>query len=213
VRKFLIVNQISGDVQSINDTHLYKILTTTNMNSAISAITSVISIRPTTIAPTVAPSNSFSRPGSTTMQQDSTYAIVVQAYNPSVGLGNRRNTAIVIVGNFMRLNGLTGDARSANDTQLLNILISSDIDAAKAAIAAAIPAIIMRQDANYQNVILSYNPRSGFDHNRKTAIAIMGKFMSAHNLNGSPTRFTDAQLYNILSATSIPLGIRAINIR
>jgi hypothetical protein len=230
VSNFLLANQVSGDVQSIKDAQLYTILTANSMGVAVPAITSVISVTPLapnapkgTPTPTVGPkgppapkptstpTKAINMQGATTMQQDPTYPIVLQAYNSSTGFGNHRNTAIVIVGNFMRLHGLTGNPQNANNAQMFNILMSPDVATAKASIAAAIPATTMRQDANYQNIMLSHNSRAGFGANRSTAIAIVGKFMNTNNLGGSPTRFTDGQLYNILSATSIPLAISAIN--
>lgn len=195
VYNFLISNKFIGNPISATDKQLYDILTATSFPDTLKAASDAFQIKPIL---------------STSMHMDKNYPIIMSAYNSATGFGNHRNTAIVIVSNFMIANGLTGNPQIATDTQLYKILSAPTNDMATEIITSTIPATTMRQDPNYQQIILSFNPSRGFGPNRNTAIVIVGKFISQHKININPDRYTDKQLYDILTAPSIHSAIGMI---
>jgi hypothetical protein len=195
VYDFLISNKFIGNPIAATDIQLYNILIATSFPDALKVASDAFPIKPII---------------STSMRMDKNYPIIMPAYNPATGFGNHRNTAIVIVGNFMIANGLTGNPQIATDTQLYKILSAPTNNIATEIITSTIPATTMRQDANYQQIILSFNPSRGFGPNRNTAIVIVGKFISQHKININPDRYTDKQLYDILAAPSIHSAIGMI---
>lgn len=195
VYDFLVSNKFMGNPATAKDIQLYNILIATNFTNALKAASDAFPIKQII---------------SNSMHMDINYPIIIPAYNPATGFGNHRNTAIVIVGNFMVTNGLTGNPQIATDTQLYNILSAHNDDIAKEIIAATIPATTMRQDANYRTIILLFNNSRGFGPNRNTAITIVSKFISENQLNINPARYTDKQLYDILTAPSIHSALSMI---
>jgi hypothetical protein len=151
--------------------------------------------------------------GPNTMKSDPNYGTVIKAYTTTAGFGNNRNTAIVIVGNFMVANGLTGNPQTANDAQLYSILLAPDAATAYPLIAASIPSTSMRMDMQYNSVMKAYDPNNGGwpDGIRNTAIVIVGSFINANNIKGIAVQsYSNEQLYAILSATSINNAISMI---
>ena len=52
------------------------------------------------------------------MQLDPNYNLIINNYNTDNGFGDDRNTAIVIVGNFMKENDIVGNPQVFTDTEL-----------------------------------------------------------------------------------------------
>lgn len=151
--------------------------------------------------------------GSNTMKSDPNYNAVIKAYTKANGLGDYRNTAIVIVGNFMVANGLTGNPQTTNDANLYSILLAPDAATAYTLIAAAIPSTSMRMDMQYSAIMKAYDPNNGGwpDGTRNTAIVIVGGFINANNIKGIAVQsYSNGQLYAILSSTSVNNAINMI---
>lgn len=70
------------------------------------------------------------------MRKDINYNSVVNSYKLDTGFGDNRNTAIVIVGNFMGEQQVGGGVspQSFNDAKLYRILTAATVDAAKQAV-------------------------------------------------------------------------------
>ncbi len=137
-----------------------------------------------------------------TMQADSKYAATLKSYTETAGFGNARNSAIVIVGDFMVANGLSGDPKVLSDANLRSILTAADMPTASNLILRLVPATSMQMDINYKTAIGMYNSVGGFGSARNVAIVIVGNFMAANKITGNPQSFTDGQLYSVMMATS-----------
>jgi hypothetical protein len=62
------------------------------------------------------------------MRQDGNYGVVVNGYKADAGFGNERNTAIVIVGNFMGEQGISGiNPQAFDDAKLYRILTAASV--------------------------------------------------------------------------------------
>ena len=70
------------------------------------------------------------------MRKDINYNSVVNSYKLDTGFGDNRNTAIVIVGNFMGEQQVGGGVspQAFNDAKLYRILTAATVDAAKQAV-------------------------------------------------------------------------------
>ncbi len=143
-------------------------------------------------------------PGSNTMKADINYSKIMKAYSASNGFGSNRNTAIVIVGEFMAANKLPGSPMNIPDANLYLILSANDADSAFNELMKVIQTTSMQQDANYQYALKQYIPGKGFgDAVRNMAIVMTGNFMKENGISGdSPQSFSDEKLYNILMSNS-----------
>ena len=145
------------------------------------------------------------------MQLDPNYNLIIGNYNTDNGFGDDRNTAIVIVGNFMKENDIVGNPQVFTDTELYTILTKKTTLIALLVINAILFKTPMQLDGNYDAIIDKYSKTFGFKGERNTAIVIVGNFMREQSIDINPQSFSDNKLYNILTTSSIESAINVIN--
>lgn len=145
------------------------------------------------------------------MQMDGNYKLVTEHYTVTDGFGEHRNTAIVIVGNFMRENDISGNPQVFTDAELFNILTKKTTLIALLVINNIQSKTSMQLDGNYNEIIDKYSKTFGFKNNRNTAIVIVGNFMLEHKIDTNPQSFSDYKLYNILTSNTINSAIKQVN--
>ncbi len=176
VGNFMKENGINNDlVIFISTENLYKILMSPDKESAISNIISSL----------------------TSMKLDPNFNRVITKYNNLGNFGDDHNTAIVIVGNFMKENGMNNDLTvfiSANN--LYKILMSSDKESAILNIKSSLTS--MKLDSNFSKVITKYNSLGNFGDEHNTALVIVGNFIKENGLDKNVISFSIENLYKIL---------------
>lgn len=145
------------------------------------------------------------------MQLDPNYNLIINNYNTDNGFGDDRNTAIVIVGNFMKENDIVGNPQVFTDTELYTILTKKTTLIALLVINTILFKPQMQLDGNYDASINKYSKTFGFKGDRNTAITIVGNFMREQSIDVNPQSFSDNKLYNILTTDSTKSAIDAIN--
>lgn len=145
------------------------------------------------------------------MQLDPNYKLIIDNYNTDNGFGDDRNTAIVIVGNFMKENDIEGNPQVFTDTELYTILTKQTTLIALLVINTILFKTPMQLDGNYNDIINKYSNTFGFKGDRNTAITIVGNFMREQSIDINPQSFSDNKLYNILTTSSIKSAVDIVN--
>lgn len=156
------------------------------------------------------------------MRNDPNYNLITERYDTINGFGDNRNTAIVIVGNFMKEHNIISyNPQTFTDAELYNILTKQSTLMALLMINNLLTVnnstqlIVfnnMQLDPNYKIIIDKYHKTFGFKANRNTAIVIVSNFMKKNSITQDVQSFTDKKLYQILTSDSNESAINAINL-
>ncbi len=151
----------------------------------------------------------------TSMATDPNYLNVINAFTPNPpSLNTEKNTAIVIVSNFMKANNISWNAVGYSDLQLYKILITRNTSNAIALInfynspTTLTTSTSMSKNSNYTNVINSYSTT----FLRDNAISIVNEFMTINNILGNSNVLNNFQLYTILTITNFHYAISLLNL-
>lgn len=96
-----------------------------NLNTCITEYNALVATDTSAAYPNAVCDVAIIGSGLDTMKTDANYNNIIKAYTTSGGFGNNRNTANVIVGNFMSKNGIVGNPQGFTDSQIYAILVGN----------------------------------------------------------------------------------------